>query len=67
MVGSVLLERMRAEDDFSIIEAPFFFTTSQVGQNGPDIGGNSNPLIDAKEIAQLQKKSRGMEGRSRNI
>jgi aspartate-semialdehyde dehydrogenase len=55
MVGSVLLERMRAEDDFSIIEEPIFFTTSQVGQNSPDIGGNSYPLIDAKEIAQLQK------------
>ena len=31
MVGSVLLERMRAEGDFAGLE-PEFFSTSQVGQ-----------------------------------
>ncbi len=30
MVGSVLLERMRAERDFDLIE-PVFFSTSQAG------------------------------------
>ena len=37
MVGSVLMERMSKEDDFKRF-TPLFFTTSQVGQKGPDIG-----------------------------
>ena len=37
MVGSVLMERMTAENDFADIE-PVFFSTSQVGQAGPDVG-----------------------------
>ncbi len=37
MVGSVLMERMRAEGDFDLID-PVFFTTSTVGAPGPDIG-----------------------------
>ena len=38
MVGSVLLDRMRAERDFELV-APTFFSTSQAGGVGPDIGG----------------------------
>ena len=34
MVGSVLMQRMQEERDFDLIE-PVFFTTSQVGQQGP--------------------------------
>ncbi|HBT96921.1 MAG TPA: aspartate-semialdehyde dehydrogenase, partial [Desulfobulbaceae bacterium] len=34
MVGSVLMERMRAEGDFAGFQA-VFFTTSQVGGAGP--------------------------------
>ena len=34
MVGSVLMQRMRAEGDFDLIE-PVFFSTSQVGGNAP--------------------------------
>ena len=37
MVGSVLMQRMQEDGDFNGIE-PVFFTTSQVGQPGPDIG-----------------------------
>ncbi|MGD8999880.1 MAG: aspartate-semialdehyde dehydrogenase, partial [Granulosicoccaceae bacterium] len=37
MVGSVLMQRMREENDFNAIE-PVFFTTSQAGQAAPDIG-----------------------------
>ena len=33
MVGSVLLERMRAERDFDLVE-PVFFSTSQAGAPG---------------------------------
>ena len=48
MVGSVLLERMRAEDDFAHVE-PVFFSTSQVGAPGPDVGHGSAPLLDAND------------------
>ena len=32
MVGSVLMQRMRDEQDFARIDEPVFFTTSQLGQ-----------------------------------
>lgn len=54
MVGSVLLERMRAEDDFDLIE-PVFFTTSNVGGNPPDVGRESAPLKDARSLAALSE------------
>lgn len=53
MVGSVLMERMQAEGDFDLIE-PIFFTTSQVGQPGPDIGRDVPALKDAKSIDELK-------------
>ena len=37
MVGSVLMQRMREERDFELVE-PEFFTTSQLGGIGPDVG-----------------------------
>lgn len=52
MVGSVLMQRMRAEKDFDLIE-PIFFTTSQTGQAGPDIGKDIPPLKDAKDVNEL--------------
>ena len=55
MVGSVLMERMREEDDFAQIDEPVFFTTSQVGQAGPDIGQSVPPLKDAGNIAELSQ------------
>ncbi|MCP4716008.1 MAG: aspartate-semialdehyde dehydrogenase, partial [Deltaproteobacteria bacterium] len=54
MVGSVLLERMLAENDIKGYE-PVFFTTSQVGQNGPDVGLDLPPLKDAHDIDELSK------------
>jgi aspartate-semialdehyde dehydrogenase len=53
MVGSVLMQRMREEKDFDLIE-PIFFTTSQAGQSGPDIGKDVPPLKDAKDIDELK-------------
>ena len=53
MVGSVLMERMRAEGDFNSLEATFF-TTSNVGGNGPDIGQGTKPLLDAKNLDALE-------------
>ena len=52
MVGSVLVERMRAERDFELIE-PHFFSTSQVGSSGPDIGRTVGRVADARDIRQL--------------
>ena len=49
MVGSVLMERMRAEGDFALIN-PVFFTTSQAGQAAPDVGAGSSLLEDAHSI-----------------
>ncbi len=53
MVGSVLMERMTAENDFADIE-PVFFSTSQVGQAGPDVGKDIPALGDAKSIDELK-------------
>ena len=55
MVGSVLLQRMREQNDFSIIEEPVFYTTSQTGQPGPDIGRGSQALKDASDLDSLLK------------
>jgi aspartate-semialdehyde dehydrogenase len=49
MVGSVLLERMGAEHDFDHVE-PLFFSTSQAGAAGPDVGHGSTPLLDANDV-----------------
>lgn len=54
MVGSVLMERMLAENDFRDIE-PVFFSTSQVGQAGPDVGKDIPLLKDANDINELKK------------
>ena len=53
MVGSVLMDRMREEGDFADIDEPVFFTTSQVGQDGPDVGRGSAPLQDARDLDAL--------------
>ncbi|GJL81282.1 MAG: aspartate-semialdehyde dehydrogenase [marine bacterium B5-7] len=55
MVGSVLMQRMLAEDDFAKIQEPRFFTTSQTGRPGPDIGRELPPLADANDIDALAK------------
>jgi len=53
MVGSVLMQRMREENDFALVE-PVFFTTSQKGGKGPDIGKETPPLKDAYDIGGLK-------------
>jgi aspartate-semialdehyde dehydrogenase len=55
MVGSVLMGRMREEGDFQQISEPVFFTTSQVGEDGPDVGGGAQPLLDASDIGTLSQ------------
>lgn len=55
MVGSVLMERMQAENDFALIE-PAFFSTSAAGGNGPKIGGQeTGKLLDAGNVDALKK------------
>ncbi|WP_328717330.1 aspartate-semialdehyde dehydrogenase [Halomonas elongata] len=53
MVGSVLMQRMVEDGDFNGIE-PIFFTTSQVGQPGPDVGVDVPPLKDAFDLEALK-------------
>ena len=53
MVGSVLMQRMLEEQDFDLIE-PVFFTTSNVGGQGPAIGKDIAPLKDAYSIDELK-------------
>ena len=52
MVGSVLLERMRAEKDFDVVD-PTFFSTSQAGGASPDVGRPLGRVEDAGDIAAL--------------
>lgn len=54
MVGSVLMQRMKEERDFELIE-PVFFTTSNPGGKGPDVGKDAPPLKDAKDIGALKQ------------
>jgi aspartate-semialdehyde dehydrogenase len=49
MVGSVLVQRMRDERDFELIE-PYFFSTSQAGSTGPQIG---RPVASVKSATSL--------------
>ncbi len=53
MVGSVLMQRMLEEQDFDLIE-PVFFTTSNVGGQGPAIGKDTPTLKDAYDINELK-------------
>ncbi|CAM4137734.1 Aspartate-semialdehyde dehydrogenase [Pseudomonas reidholzensis] len=53
MVGSVLMQRMLEEQDFDLIE-PVFFTTSNVGGQGPNVGKDIAPLKDAYNIEELK-------------
>jgi aspartate-semialdehyde dehydrogenase len=55
MVGSVLMERMQAENDFAQIES-VFFSTSAAGGAGPKIGGKeTGKLLDAGSVDALKK------------
>jgi aspartate-semialdehyde dehydrogenase len=53
MVGSVLVQRMRAERDFDRID-PLFFTTSQTGAKAPPIGKEVPSLKDAHSLPELK-------------
>jgi aspartate-semialdehyde dehydrogenase len=52
MVGSVLVQRMREEHDFDLID-PIFFSTSQTGTSAPAIGKPAPAVKDARSIKDL--------------
>jgi aspartate-semialdehyde dehydrogenase len=54
MVGSVLMDRMRAEGDFGLIE-PVFFSTSNAGGAAPSMAKNETRLKDAHDIEALKR------------
>ena len=58
MVGSVLIDRMRAEGDFALIE-PLFFSTSSAGGALPgviaDLGKNDHKLLDGNNVDALKR------------
>ncbi len=54
MVGSVLMQRMVEENDFSHID-PVYFSTSNAGGKSPDFGGKAAPALqDANSIEALK-------------
>lgn len=54
MVGSVLMERMQAEDDFARLGIePVFLSTSQAGEEAT-INGQTHTLGDAHDLSTLQ-------------
>ena len=52
MVGSVLVQRMREERDFDLID-PVFFSTSQAGAAAPDSGKRTPAVKDALDVREL--------------
>jgi aspartate-semialdehyde dehydrogenase len=54
MVGSVLMDRMRAEGDFDHIE-PLFFSTSNAGGKAPSMAKHETVLQDAHDLDQLRR------------
>jgi len=54
MVGSVLMQRMRDENDFSLFQ-PVFFSTSNAGGKAPAWADGAGPLQDAYDIDALKK------------
>jgi len=52
MVGSVLMQRMREEGDFTGLE-PVFFSTSNVGGPAPAEAGPGGVLRDARNLKEL--------------
>jgi len=54
MVGSVLMDRMTAENDWAHIE-PLFFSTSNAGGAAPVQAKNETTLKDGFDVEQLKR------------
>jgi len=56
MVGSVLMGRMRENNDFSYVDTTTFFSTSAAGKAAPSGIANANPVLeDATSIEALSQ------------
>jgi aspartate-semialdehyde dehydrogenase len=55
MVGSVLLQRMEQEQDFTLVN-PVLFSTSQPNTQGPKIKGSKQILKDAFNLVELAEQ-----------
>src|SRR5262245_62412732 len=53
MVGSVLMERMAAENDFDLFES-VFFSASNPGGAAPKVGSATGLLKDANDVTALK-------------
>lgn len=54
MVGSVLMDRMKLENDFSRMES-YFFSTSQSGELAPLFPHSYPKVLNAKDLNELKK------------
>ncbi len=54
MVGSVLMERMKEESDFTLMES-YFFSTSQTGALAPKTPNSHDKLLSALDPRELMK------------
>lgn len=54
MVGSVLMERMREENDFSKMES-YFFSTSKGGEEAPVVANGFAKVLSAIDVHELMK------------
>jgi aspartate-semialdehyde dehydrogenase len=54
MVGSVLMDRMRSEGDFALVE-PVFYSTSNAGAAAPAMAKNESKLLDANDLGALRR------------
>lgn len=54
MVGSVLMERMAQEKDFSKIES-YFFSTSKFGETAPAVANGFPKVLSAIDVKELAK------------
>ena len=52
MVGSVLMQRMHEENDFTKIHS-YFFSTSQAGQAAPSVANGHSSILDANSLKEL--------------
>jgi aspartate-semialdehyde dehydrogenase len=54
MVGSVLMERMTEEKDFTRMNS-YFFSTSQTGGKAPEVSNSHDKLLNAMDPKELMK------------
>lgn len=54
MVGSVLMERMKEENDFSMVKS-YLFSTSQKGQSAPEYENCYDTIMDSNSIDELKE------------